>query len=496
MPVFQGFVGGTYQARSRVVSADRAVNLIPVTVEKDGADPATVFYSAPGKRIYIPDAAIFAPDPPISGQMFDDRPVRALFAQDGRAFAVVGGIFAEITPDAVGGPVTTHGTVAVGPEPATISSNGQGGHQLFITSGGEGYIFDLASDVFTPITAAGFPTYAVMGLFVDGYFLALEKDGIRFQYSDIFDGLSWDPNDAAVRSLGSDNWLAAINLQRQVWLLGSVSSIAYYQSGAADEVFQPIPGAYMSFGIEAPFSAAELDNTGFWLGRNKDGAGMVIKAQGSSPVRVSTDALEHLWRGYARRDDAIGYAYQEEGRTFYVLTFPTADATFVYDVSTGLWHERGRWSTARGEYGMDRSCCHCYAFGKHLVGDPEAGTIYEQSLAYHDDNLGPLRRMRRAPHIRQDGKTVFYSRFELDAETGIGTDLSAAPVAMLRYSNDGGRTWSDERRASLGARGAFRTRVVWDRLGSARDRVFEVAIADAVPVTVVGASLEAHVGTS
>jgi hypothetical protein len=238
-----------------------------------------------------------------------------------------------------------------------------------------------------------------------------------------------------------------------------------------------------------------LDNTAFWLGQSPDGAAIAIKLQGSSPVRVSTDAVEHAWSTYARRDDAQGYAYQDEGKSFWIVGFPSANnghgATWCYEVSTGLWTERGRWDITRGEYGMDRSCCHAYAFGLHLVGDPLTGIVYRQSLDLHDDAGHPLRRMRRAPHLRNDGKTVFYSRFELEAETGVGES-----AAMLRWSNDAGRTFSDERRVSLGALGEYRTRAVWHRLGSARDRVFEVAISDAVPVALLGASIEATGGAS
>jgi len=476
MPPIPGFASGTYTARSRVAGIDECVNLVPSRVESETSDVQWTLTSTPGRRVFATPGSTGMP---------------TLFAQDGRAFAVVGNTAYELASD---GTLTTIGTVATGPEPATISSNGQGGNQLFITSGGEGYIYSLTTGTFTPITAAGFPTYAVMGLFADGYFLALERDAIRFQMSELFDGLLWDPTDAGVRSLGSDNWLAFVNLQRQIWLLGSESSEAWYNSGASPFPFQPVPGAISDFGIEAPFSATELDNTVFWLGRSKDGAAIGIRAQGSSPVRVSTDAVEFAWSQYSRRDDARGYAYQEDGKSFWCLTFPTADATWVFDVATNLWHRRGRWSTAHGRYGMDRAATHCYAFGKHLVGDPETGVIYEQALGIYDDAGHPLRPMRRLPHLRNDGALVFYTRFELLAETGVGNASAPDPQVLLRYSNDGGRTWSDERRASLGATGEYRTRAVWHRLGSARDRVFEVAVSDPVPVVLLNASIDATGG--
>jgi PKD repeat protein len=69
-----------------------------------------------------------------------------------------------------------------------------------------------------------------------------------------------------------------------------------------------------------------------------------------------------------------------------------------------------------------------------------------------------------------------------------GTD----PRVMLRISNDAGRTWITEQWRSAGRVGEYDRRVRWNRLGSARRRVFEVSVTDPVPWRVTGAYLKAN----
>jgi len=70
------------------------------------------------------------------------------------------------------------------------------------------------------------------------------------------------------------------------------------------------------------------------------------------------------------------------------------------------------------------------------------------------------------------------------------------PKAMLRWSNDGGSTWSKEYWVGIGAQGKYQNRAIWRRLGMARDRVFEVAITDPVKAVIVSANLKASKGAN
>lgn len=109
-----------------------------------------------------------------------------------------------------------------------------------------------------------------------------------------------------------------------------------------------------------------------------------------------------------------------------------------------------------------------------------------------------IRRLRRAPHLAQENQRVFYRRFELDLERGVGlvSGLGENPLVLLRLSRDGGHTWSEPLTMSAGRLGVFTQRVLARRLGHARDAVFEVTVSDPVAWSLVQAWLDVEPGTS
>jgi hypothetical protein len=107
---------------------------------------------------------------------------------------------------------------------------------------------------------------------------------------------------------------------------------------------QRIQGAFNELGCAAPYSVAKMDNGLFWLGRDRRGEGIVYRANGYSGVRISTHAVEWQIQQYADMSDAIAYTYQQDGHSFYVLVFPSANTTWVYDAATQAWHERAGFS--------------------------------------------------------------------------------------------------------------------------------------------------------
>ena len=63
------------------------------------------------------------------------------------------------------------------------------------------------------------------------------------------------------------------------------------------------------------------------------------------------------------------------------------------------------------------------------------------------------------------------------------------PQAMLRWSDDRRRTWSNEHWTSIGRIGEYAGRAVWRRLGQSWTRNYEVTISDAVERVIYGAYL-------
>jgi hypothetical protein len=249
------------------------------------------------------------------------------------------------------------------------------------------------------------------------------------------------------------------------------------------------------YGTAAPESPALLGGWPIWLANDLT----VRYAPGYSAQRVSNYAMEWQIASYATVLDAeASVTYSAEGHQFYVLSFPTAGVTWVYDLTSGLWHKRGPWDGL--DFGVLPVWGYTYAFGRHLVGSRTSGVIYEMSQAFSVDTSGDgLRRLRRAPHLVNELKRTNYYNFEVHMEVGLGlsSGQGSDPLAMLRWSNDGGQTFGNYLNMEAGRIGAYGTRVrTPGSLGQARDRVFEVTATDPVPWRIVDAYVDARVGTS
>ena len=372
-----GFIGGSCTEHSVNLATERCLNLYPHQVQGGLGKNQWADYKIPGFRLF---------------SRLTGNSTRGLFEINGRCFAVAGDRFYEL--DSSGGS-TLQGTVDEDTNPATMCSNGTFGDQVFITSGGNGYIFNLETDTFTEISDPDFPIGdALMGAFVDGYFVVLNGETGGWQLSALEDGLLWDALDVAQVSHSADVTRALIVENRQIWLPGRGTTGIWFNSGDADFPFEPTQNQ-IAQGIVAPFTAQRLDNSLLWLGRNEHGAGVLYRAQQFLPVRVSTHAVEQIWATYDTLEDAIAFTEQWMGHSFYHLYFPAAaDApdpenrvTWVYDVATGLWHERAILETLTGFNLPDVGRCHCYAFEKHLVGDRRTGAVYEARADVYDDEL-------------------------------------------------------------------------------------------------------------
>jgi hypothetical protein len=369
------------------------------------------------------------------------------------------------------------------------------GTSLVAVDGGDGYVVTLSSGAYAEITDPDF-LGADQVVYQDGYFIFNKPDSGQFYISEL-NATTFDALDISTSEGSPDDIVAVLSENRNLWLFNEKTTEVFFNSGNADFPFERIQGAYIEQGCCAPFSVAKIANTVLWLGRDNDGQGVVYKAQGYQPQRVSTHAIEQAIQGYGDISDANAYVYQENGHHFYVLNFTNADTTWVYDFSTNMWHERVY--TNQGALERHRANYHAFAYSSHVVGDYENGKLYKLSSSVYADNGAEITRRRTAPHLSSGMKRVQYSSFQLDIESGVGLDGTAQgtdPQAMLRFSDDGGHTWSNEKWTSFGKIGQTKRRALWRRLGMSRDRVFEITITDPVPVTLIGAEFDAVAGGS
>ena len=421
-----------------------------------------------------------------------DGPIRGLWvlkADPTRAFVVSGNKFYEINSSYT---ATLRGTlVADNIGPVSMADNG---NQIFIAANPKGYIFNTTTNVFAEITDPDFPG-AVTVSYLDGYFIFNPPNSQKFYLTELLDGTAVDPLDFESAEGSSDGLVALIVDHRELWLFGTDSVEVWYDAGLSDFPFVRIQGAFNELGCAAPYSVAKLDNGLFWLGSDARGKGIVYRAEGYTGKRMSTHAIEWQIQQYGDISDAIGYTYQQDGHAFYVLIFPSANATWVFDVATQAWHERAGF--LNGNFTRHRSNCQMAYNGKVIVGDYQNGNIYAFDLDVYADNGQPqkwLRSWRALPTGQNNLKRTAQHAMQLDCETGVGLNLGQGddPQAMLRWSDDGGHTYSNEHWKSLGKIGVYQKRAIWRRLGMTlklRDRVYEVSGTDPVKIAIMGAEL-------
>jgi hypothetical protein len=322
---------------------------------------------------------------------------------------------------------------------------------LFVTSGTVGSLFDLTSGVFTASVVTG----VSMGGMIDGFFLALDHETGTLKISDSAQdtgGLTWDVTQIANRSAAPDPWISMVVNDRQIVLWGDQTGEIWYDV--------------------------------YWLGQSAEGSRGVYRLQGYNAIKISTKAIDTALTAYARVDDAEGWSYEEDGHNFYVLNFPAANASWVYDATENLWHKRGRWNNALNRFDVLAMQSHCYAFNRHIVVDRESGQYGEMAATIGTEiDGGMIRRVRRSPALVNKLSRVGIGLFELFLESGLGVQSGqgSEPLVMLRVSHDGGRNWSSERTRSAGRAGHYDHPVRWLKCGAGRTTVFEVSVTDAIP---------------
>jgi hypothetical protein len=535
-------LGSAYVARSVNAADARMVNLFPEAVPDGGKEPGFL-NRAPGLRLLA---------------NMGDGPIRGLWQFGGYGYVVSGEVLYRV--DSIWR-VIPIGTVSGSSGPVSMVDNGT---QLFIACNGPSFIYNSLTLEFKQITDPDFPGAVTVG-YINGYFVFNEPNSQRIWITQLLDGTSIDPLDFASAEGSPDGLVSLIVDHREIWLFGTNSVEVWYDAGTSPFPLVPVQGAFNEVGCIAAFSVAKLDNGLFWLGADARGKGIVYRANGYAAERISTHAIEWQIQQYENPSDAIAYTYQQDGHSFYVLIFPSANATWVFDVATALWHERAAF--INGSFTRHRSNCQMSFSGEIVVGDHELGNIYAFDLDVFSDAGAVqkwLRSWRALPVGTNDLKRTAQHSLQLDAETGaidtsvttpivyldtslpneklltqsgdviawefpepgslltesgnfivqedggritfdassvggailiqtaMATATATDPQVMLRWSDDGGHTWSNEHWRSMGLTGQWGRRVIWRRLGMTlklRDRVYEVSGTDPIKIAIMGAEL-------
>ena len=328
---------------------------------------------------------------------------------------------------------------------------------------------------------------------VDNYFVYNRPDTQQFGCSNVLSPISGSTNFSS-KDGAPDDLVTLIVDHREIYLLGETSSEVWVDQGTSPFPFNRIPGTSTQHGIVSAFSVSRLGNSFAYLSKNNRGTAQIVQMNGYVPQRISTHAVENSLTNQTITD-AIAWTYQLEGHEVYVISFPTLQLTWCYDIATQMWH-KWLYTNNLGQYERCRGNCSAVFQGYVLVGDYSNGKIYKLERNIYTDDGQHVKRLRRAPHLTVDLQRQYFEELQLQFQPGVGlsTGQGQDPQAMLRWSSDGGSTWSSEHWTTIGKIGKYTNRAIWRRLGTARDRIFEVSVSDPVKTVIVSANLKMTAG--
>lgn len=356
---------------------------------------------------------------------------------------------------------------------------------LMIVDGTDGWTWNATA--FAKITDADFPTNPTWCAYIDGYFLANDSGTDRFHVSDLTAGAenptSWSALSFATAEADPDDAVAISKTFERIYIVGTRTTQIYINSGNPDFPFELLSNGVLEWGTESAPSIDVAEGVLFMLARTTAGGLDVIMASGFQARSLATPDLIAAFDGFTT-SNAEGFAYQQGKNTFYVLTFPTDDRTFVCHIETGEWHER----KSKG-IGRLRMRGHGFFNRRHYVGDYESGRLYYIDPDVYTENGVQILRKRVTVVVHLDGRDIECNRLEIEFKRGVGlvTGQGEDPQVMLRYSVDGGRTWSSELWQPLGKIGEYHMRAVWQQFGQGRSFMFEITVSDPVETVMIAA---------
>lgn len=459
-----GLVGQTYQQRSLPFNAQRTINFWPI-FDQEGKE-VSALYGTPGLTSFATAGS--------QGHR------QAFTSSNDRCFFVAGDTLYEVDSN---GTTTSRGTLLTSSGNVSMDENST---QLGICDGTNLYTLTYSSNAFAQVTDADLPSSVGFLTVIDEYFVVNQNDTGKFFISSNGDGTAWDALDFATAESNPDELKCVKNALGQLWLFGTKTTEIWTNTGASSFPFSRISGAVMEAGIIAPHSVQDVDNSVFWLGQDKRGAGIVYRANGFVPATVSPEPINIAIGKATDKENITSWTYQEDGHTFYALTGGGLETTLVYDISTQQWHERSY--NDSGALSQHLGRCVTYAFGKQLVGDRRNGNIYEMSLTKYGDNGEDIVSERIYTHVGDMNERIRYNKLEISMETGVGnlTGDGQDPLVSLQLSKDGARTWSNWLTANIGKAGEYLTKVVFRRLGIAEQMTFKLRISAQVKKALTG----------
>lgn len=500
-----GWLYGSYSARSLASDAERTINMYLELVQSGSGKSRATLYGTPGLTLF---SALPGGLPCLGVYSFTVAEVDYVLAVSGTSLYQV---FQDGTSSLVG-PLN----IDLSDNHIHWSDNGRG--SVAIATGNALYIYNatppsgqaVLQQIFLNITnqdgsttTTSTPLQPTCVTFIDGYFFALTPETNTVNSSDIDNPYSWNALSFIVKDGAPGQTVSIAADHLQLWVFSTLNAEIYYDAGNPPPgfPFNRIQGGFVQYGLASHAGVVNMQDGLFWVGRTAGGQLVAYRNNGYTANRISDHAVESAWNDYTPAGMIYSSYYLQEGHEFFRLDFPDADGgnghTWVFDTATRVWHERLYWNSTLGQYQANPARYICFAWGLWIAADYSNGNIYSQSLNELTDNGNLIRRQRKGSPLARTMDWVTFHEFQLDMQMGIGVPVTGQgdnPLVILRFSDDGGYTWSNEIPCSIGREGNTQARAMWRRLGNSRDRVFEVTITDPIQVAIINAYIRVSPG--
>ena len=455
-------VGQSYDAQSFAGDSERSINCLVEQLPQEGASP----------NMLIPSPGIKSFGTAGNGTLGE----RGTWKMAGVMYVVYANSLYSVASTGV----TTRIGEIPGSERVVMFDNGT---QLIIVADTLTHFFSVRTSTFGTITHPSFlPSSS--GAYLAGYFLFSATDSNRIFFIGPYDDTTgevdlnnFDATDSFLAFTTPGDVVRIFSDQKELWIFKEDASEVWQPVANVNLPFAQLDGATTTRGILTKHAINKNDNTIIWVSNDFK----TYVASGYIPKPVSTTAMAFDVLNYADSSDAYIYTWDEGAHKLVGVWFRTEGVTWVFDFSTGLWHERASQDLASGkEYWRASSVIRCY--GKTLVGDSEGPDIGELDFDTFTEYGTPMKMIRVGQTFHSEGTQFSLDRVQVLCEAGVGTTSGAGsdPKIILELSKDYGQTYGNQKTRSIGKKGEYRQRSVWRQQGLFRRCTPRITISDPV----------------
>lgn len=388
--------------------------------------------------------------------------------------------------------VTNLGTVGGSGRAQILANAIPGDSQILVLNGiGDGFVYTNTGGLVQITDPDFFQT--VSGTVLNERFWFARKDTNEFFGSSISDGLSYDPLTFGTAEESPDNVIAVIAKKSALWV-GGEDNFEYWQS--IDDPTLPLrrtSGTTKERGISASASLAEIGSSFAWLAddgtvRLMTDTTMSIISDLELELRIRGDG--ERFPGFTNPEGAIGFFVDGPVHKIYYLIFPDDNYCWGYDMKTKATHAR---ESGDNEWRVNSSVLFD---NKIICGDSILGKLWVLDPASRTENGDILKATIRSPTMSFE-EDVTIPLIEIMMETGTTTDPDAEPMMMVAFTKDGGVTYQNHSRVSLGLIGEKGKRVplrLFGRVIRNTDFGIELTFTDAERFQVYGANMVIEAG--